>query len=482
MIYGSVCSGIGCAELAFQQLGWRCAFMSEIEDFPRAVLRARFPDVPLHGDFTTIREDEYAAIDLLVGGTPCQSFSVAGLRGGLDDDRGNLALEFLRLVDRTRPRWVVWENVPGVLSSVSHAAPDPSPPPPPVDLELDGQELETQDEYDGQELHAFECFLAGLSELGYGVAWAVLDAQHFGVPQRRRRVFVVGHSGGSWQRAAAVLFERASLRGDPPPSREARKDPADAAPGGSGSDGSGGGLSNALTNPGRRYDGESDTFVVGALAGHHPRQDLDGSTPVVAATIGSHARASGADTATIVAGTLNANGKAAGSATSQDAEAGMLVVAHSLRGEGHDASEDGSGRGVPLAIDLTQATNPDNRSQPGTVAGTLAGSSTTVTFTGSPDLADPISAHEGDTYTHEGDNFRMHNTVNQAARGVRRLTPLECERLQGLPPGHTAIEYGGKPAADSPRYRAVGNGMAVPVLEWLARRIEAVDRIPEEGP
>ena len=117
MRYGSVCSDIEAATAAWHPLGWEPAFFSEIEPFPRAVLSHHYPDVPLHGDFTTIQENEYGPIDLLVGGTPCQSFSVAGLRGGLGDDRGNLALEFLRLADRTRPRWVVWENVPGVLSS-----------------------------------------------------------------------------------------------------------------------------------------------------------------------------------------------------------------------------------------------------------------------------------------------------------------------------------------------------------------------------
>lgn len=117
MIYGSICSGIEAASVAWHPLGWRAAFLSEIEPFPRAVLQHHYPDVPLHGDFTTIREGNYAAIDLLVGGTPCQSFSVAGLRKGLDDDRGNLALEYLKLANRLRPRWLVWENVTGVLSS-----------------------------------------------------------------------------------------------------------------------------------------------------------------------------------------------------------------------------------------------------------------------------------------------------------------------------------------------------------------------------
>ena len=119
MIYGSVCSGIEAATMAWHPLGWKPSFFSEIDPFPRAVLAHHYPDVPLHHDFTTIKAGDYDSIDLLVGGTPCQSFSIAGLRGGLDDDRGNLALEYLRLADRLRPRWLVWENVPVVLSSNS---------------------------------------------------------------------------------------------------------------------------------------------------------------------------------------------------------------------------------------------------------------------------------------------------------------------------------------------------------------------------
>jgi len=187
MIYGSVCSGIEAASVAWHSLGWEAAFVSEIDNFPRAVLAHHYPEVPLHGDFTTIKDGDYRSIDLLVGGTPCQSFSIAGLRGGLDDDRGNLALEFLKLAQRLRPRWVVWENVPGVLSSNG-----------------------------GRD---FGSILAGLGEVGYGFAYRVLDAQYFGLAQRRKRVFVVGYLG-DWRRAAAVLFEPEGLRGDSAPSRE----------------------------------------------------------------------------------------------------------------------------------------------------------------------------------------------------------------------------------------------------------------------
>ena len=189
MIFGSVCSGIEAASVAWLPLGWRCAFVSEIDAFPSRVLAHHYPDVPNLGDFTAITPEQHEPIDVLVGGTPCQDFSIAGLRAGVGGDRGALSLEFLRLAGRARPRWIVWENVPGVLSS-------------------DG----------GRALGAF---LGGLAELGYGFAYRVLDAQYFGLAQRRKRVFVVAHSGGRWQRAAAVLLERESLRGHPAPGREA---------------------------------------------------------------------------------------------------------------------------------------------------------------------------------------------------------------------------------------------------------------------
>ena len=190
MQFGSVCSGIEAASMAWNPLGWRAAFVSEIERFPCEVLAARHPTTPNYGDMLTFKDWPDATINVLVGGTPCQSFSVAGLRKGLDDTRGNLMLTYLAIAARYRPRWLVWENVPGVLSSGG-----------------------------GRD---FGSFLGGLVELGYGWAYRILDAQYFNLAQRRERVFVVGCLG-SWQRAAAVLFERSSLRGDSAPSRSQGK-------------------------------------------------------------------------------------------------------------------------------------------------------------------------------------------------------------------------------------------------------------------
>jgi site-specific DNA-cytosine methylase len=179
--YLSVCSGIEAATVAWKPLGWEAAAFSDIEPFPRELLQHHYPDTPLHGDFTTIGENDYGSINLLVGGTPCQAFSVAGLRRGYKDHRGNLTLAFLQLLKRKNPKWVVWENVSGVLSH--------------------------------DKGRTFGAFLGGLGQLGYGFAYRVLDAQYFGVPQRRRRVFVVGRFR-DWRSPAKVLFEPESLSGD----------------------------------------------------------------------------------------------------------------------------------------------------------------------------------------------------------------------------------------------------------------------------
>ena len=217
MRYLSVCSGIEAASVAWHPLGWEPVAFSEIDPFASAVLASRFPSIPNLGNMENYREWNVPAFDLLVGGTPCQSFSVAGLRKGLDDPRGNLALVYLGLLDRFRPRWCVWENVPGVLSSSG-----------------------------GRD---FGAFLGGLAKLGYGFAYRVLDAQYvrveshpWAVPQRRRRVFVVGHSGGDWKRAAEVLLEPEGVRGDPPTRRQAREEAPRGARGGA----TGGGIAGTV--------------------------------------------------------------------------------------------------------------------------------------------------------------------------------------------------------------------------------------------
>lgn len=173
--YGSVCSGIEAATVAWKPLGWKAIFFSETESFPRAVLANHYPRIPLEDDFRNINPSSYDKPDLLVGGTPCQTFSYSGKRQGMDDPRGNLALEFFRLAQRLKARWIVWENVPGVLTS--------------------------------NKRKDFETILREISKCGYGFAWRILDAQYFGIPQSRRRLFLVGHSSACWQYPAAVLFD-----------------------------------------------------------------------------------------------------------------------------------------------------------------------------------------------------------------------------------------------------------------------------------
>ena len=432
LIYGSVCSGIEAASVAWAPLGWSAAFVSEIEKFPCAVLAHRFPDVPLHGDFTTIEDNQYDPIDLLVGGTPCQSFSIAGLRGGLDDDRGNLALEYLRLAQRLRPKWLVWENVPGVLSS--------------------GQ---------GRD---FGSILGGLVECGYGFAYRVLDAQYVrvdgfarAVPQRRRRVFVVGYLG-DWRRAAAVLFERESLSGHPAPSRKARERIADSLTVGA--------------NQCSGFPGDITHDVSPALVssgrGVERTGETRGQDPVIAVQA--------------VANPLTARMHKGVNTTMDE---GQTMVAHALRAEGFDASEDGTGRGtplVPMACDAKQsgvciygdrAAPLDTQSHSQAVAYSIMPMNSGKDYKArETDVSQPIMAG-GPVGGNQGGDY-------VAAQAVRRLTPTECERLQGFPDGWTAIPWRGKDAAacpDGPRYKALGNSMAVNVMRWIGQRIDAVEKI-----
>ena len=419
MRFGSVCSGIEAASVAWHPLGWRASFVSEIERFPCELLRQRWPDTPLHGDFTTIEADQYAAIDLLVGGTPCQDFSVAGLRAGMAGDRGNLTLQYLTLAGRLRPQWLVWENVPGVLSSNG-----------------------------GRD---FGSFLGGLGELGYGWAYRTLDAQHFGVPQRRRRVFVVGYFG-DWRRAAAVLFERHCLQGHSSPRRQAREGIAptlSARPTGGGGLGTdfecdGGLITHSLRADG--FDASEDgtgrgtpiipIFEAGARTGKSTDDIRAGSgigdAGDISGTIGSNAdRASGSAPMAL-----------AFSGKDHGADAGEL--APTLCAMGHSGSHANGGGQIAVAL----------RGREGGATAELS------------DLPSALRAGGGG-----GDKAHVLTGT------VRRLTPRECERLQGFEDDYTLIQYRGKPAADGPRYKALGNSMAVPVMHWIGQRIERVQGI-----
>jgi DNA (cytosine-5)-methyltransferase 1 len=437
MRYGSVCSGIEAATVAWHPLGWEPAFFSEIEPAPRSVLAHHYPDVPCHGDFTTIGADQYGSIDLLVGGTPCQSFSVAGLRGGLDDDRGNLALEFLRLAQRTRPKWLVWENVPGVLSSNG-----------------------------GRD---FGSILGGLVECGYGFAYRVLDAQYFGVAQRRRRVFVVGCLGDTAS-AAAVLFERHSLQGHSAPRREKGKEVA-------------GTIAARFGRSRNNHEELAPTLL--ARNGANGGFDLEREAAIID------------DWPAEVAPTLNAHfGDKMGLENQHiNGGAGLFVAAKCLTARGASGGTLDPENANFIACKIQGTTRPDedlicfeaNMSLQAPHVGDLYPTLTRRTHAAiafpissmnalrSPDAAKSTGLGVGQDgeamYTlTKGDH---HAVATQSA--VRRLTPRECERLQGFPDDYTLVPHRNKPMSDGPRYKALGNSMAVPVMHWIGKRIQMVE-------
>jgi DNA (cytosine-5)-methyltransferase 1 len=364
------------------------------------------------------------SIDLLCGGTPCQSFSVAGLRKGLADPRGNLMLTFGAIAARYRPEWLVWENVPGVLSSEG-----------------------------GRD---FGAFLGMLGELGYGFAYRVLDAQYFGLAQRRKRVFVVGCLG-DWCSAAAVLFERHSLQGHPAPSRQAGQR-----------------VANSLVDRPDRGGGNSEgqRLIANPLPGHHPRADLDNDTyvPVPHAAISpaikarDHKGASsdgdgdGAILVPMVAPPcLTQNyGK---QPDNSDTSAGPMLVPIAVRTANTSANGHGVSEGVAHTLDQAQGQAIAFAHQGG-------GKQTSLGFDPAAGTVQTLGANQ---------------TPAIAGTQVRRLTPRECARLQGFPDDYLDITFRGKPAADSPKYKALGNSWAVPVVRWIGRRIDLVNELATEA-
>ena len=543
MRYLSVCSGIEAVSVAWQPLGWQPAMFAEIDPFCCWLLRSRYrASRPIFmpsphdaasrkeakqrtaairnivalpadgavinaGDFTRIGKHDVGTIDLLAGGTPCQSFSIAGLRAGLDDPRGNLTIEFARLADRLRPLWVVWENVPGVLS---------------ID--------------DGR---TFGVFLRMLVECGYGVAYRVLDAQFFGVPQRRRRVFVVGYLG-DWRVAAAIFLEWHGLSGYPPPRREARKD---LAPTLSARAHGGGGLgtdfdlddglirqlafggnntsgpidvataANACSSASGRMDFETETFIAHSLSADGFDASEDGTgrgIPLIAGTLSTRYGASSgrdlSDSSALLPIAFNLRGRDGGampesadaasvraasggssnsyvafSAKDHGADAGD--IAPTLRGMGHDNSHANGGGQLAIAVTLhgsdgtasTASYTEISTSLSARAPGGIENSATTAVLQELPaasPLTDSYGKQAGSCDTSSGPPNLLHSQM-----AVRRLTPRECERLQGFPDDYTLVEYRGKLAADGPRYRALGNSMAVPVMRWIGQRIAAVHEI-----
>ena len=482
--FGSLFSGVEAASLAWVPLGMEPAFYAEVDPFCCELLKQRHPGVPNLGDVNAgdfaERAKALGPIDVLVGGSPCQSFSTAGKRGGFADARGNLTLRYYQIVEELRPAWLVWENVPGVLSQ------------------------------DGG--RAFGAVLGRVEELGYGWAYRVLDARFFGVPQRRRRVFVVGRLGDA-KRAAAVLFEQEGEGRNLAAGRAAWE----GAPG------------TAASSPGGvRVFRDSGTQCWAEGVGQVKAST--GSEPtgagLVVAAFGGNRTAGEIDAAT----SLSVKNRL-------DFESDTLVVCatggqtHALTSIGGDASEDGTGQGTPVvAIDLRQASrgDKDTNNRPGGSSGgptgtgiadagdpafTVSSRGQAVAFTqnqrdevrligGDGQTAGSLSSDSGMKQTNyiasavaftepgrkdgaetecqeelayclrnsgEGGRSTDRQVAYEAGRTyhVRRLTPRECERLMGFPDDYTLVNYRGKPAKDAPRYRAIGNSMVVNVMAWI---------------
>ncbi len=463
MIYGSVCSGIEAATVAWGPLGWKAAWFSEIEKFPCAVLEHHYPDVPNLGDMTRIHDHEKfkrTNIDILVGGTPCQSFSVAGLRKGMEDPRGNLALVYLSIADRTRPPWLVWENVPGVLSS--------------------------------NEGRDFGAFLGALAELGYGWAYRVLDAQYFGVPQRRRRVFVVGYLG-DWRRAASVLFERESLSGYSPPRREEGERVAPC-------------LSQSLKGSGGIGMSDQELFSQGGGGLHwscyenHPNDSRITDHGDMSPALTQRGGTGGGNLPLVMAHGQGGAEICRDGSPSLTCNHEAPILARPLRAQAQHSHREDSDNLITVAIRTAQ-TSANGCGVSEDVAHTLDGvKGQAVAFSASQDpdvsveVAHPLLAQH---------NGRSNGVAQNMT--VRRLTPRECERLQGFPDGYTRIpwrvwqecqrkgwsyeaelmkrglrlrEPTTEDCPDGPRYKALGNSMAVPVMRWIGERIQKV----EDGP
>ena len=409
--YLSVCSGIEAATVAWHELGFNPVGYSEIEPFPAAVLANHYPHVPNFGDMTKFKEWNLDSngIDLLVGGTPCQSFSVAGLRKGLDDPRGNLALTYCSMLDHFRPTWFIWENVPGVLSSNG-----------------------------GRD---FGSFLGAVAQLGYGFAYRVLDAQYFGVAQRRRRVFVVGHLG-DWRPAAAVLFERQSLCRDTAPSREARKEVAKC----------------LTTGVGQRYDPETESLI--------PSYGMDLSQKAEGISFKE-------EIATTICGLKHPGHGNHVLQPSHDPMAVAHPVAYAFDGLSSNSMKSANPNSGCNKVDVSKTLDTSRGLDPSCNQGGISVVQPVV----APSLTasnDPSRSPQSSEVTQQV------AAVHAASMAVRRLTPIECERLQGFPDGYTAIPWRKKSSEecpDGPRYKALGNSMAVPVMRWIGQRIKMVDEL-----
>ena len=396
MRYISVFSGIEAATVGWHDLGWTPVAFADIDEFPSAVLAYHYPTVPNVGDVVDVDWEQYKGkADLIVGGSPCQSFSHAGRRLGLDDPRGNLALHYLRIVRAVQPKWFVYENVPGLLSS------------------SEGEDFAT--------------FLGEVAKLGYGFAYRVLDAQYFGVPQRRRRVFVVGCADGDWRSAAAVLFDKESLCGDLASSKEKRQG------------------TSLFIGESVRNDSSDRRRIVFESHGQDSRIKEVNVSPTLAAKIHK-----GSGDIPLVKESIPIHDKA---------------TRHKGGGEGRNDDGASNFLGVGNKTDPMYSLTTNDQHM--------------VFQAAKEDRADSLTAG---MYHRNGINNQDlvtngHLLIHPKSI-VRRLTPTECERLQGFPDGYTQIAWKGKPVEECPashRYKALGNSMAVPAMKWIGERIDMLD-------
>jgi len=506
MNYLSVCSGVEAATVAWHDLGFKPIAFSEIEKFPSEVLKHHYPTIPNMGDMTKYKEwNLNEPINLLVGGTPCQSFSVAGLRKGLEDPRGNLALTYVGILDKFRPKWCIWENVPGVLSSNG-----------------------------GRDLGSF---LGALAELGYGFAYRVLDAQYFGVPQRRRRIFVVGCLG-DWESPAKVLFESSCLLRDTPPSRQKRKEVTGFTSSSFGGYGEGvgtvrasggdlGGGSETLVTFDRQSSGEYGTQQVASTVA---ARDYKSASDLIAKVYETHPADSRIKEMGDVSQTVTSRwGTGGGNVPLVQSIAVQDVSGREKKQNGKGWSEDGvsytvdthATQGVAYAFEpgiakreggdsrFSEELSPTLRREMGDnqVAVAYSFNHSQQSMMVGENLASPLMSRDYkdpqavlEAYSLREDakanNFsatplevtpalqalrpsvQSHHaqTFVSQSMAVRRLTPVECERLQGFPDGYTNIPWRGKDESpDGQRYKAMGNSMAVPVMKWIGKRIQEVD-------
>lgn len=511
MKYLSICSGIEAASVAFEPLGWRPLAFSEIEAFPRAVLQHHYPDTPLHGDFTVLKDEPWIVdADMLCGGTPCQAFSVAGNRQSLADDRGNLTLQFVLLADAidhlrsTAGRdnaWILWENVPGVLSThdnafgaflgglVGRSAPIPEP----------------QDGWTGAGV------VDGPTRCA---AWRILDAQHFGLAQRRKRVFVLARGGaGRWAVADALLPIIESSRWHPAPSRSTGERVARATQEGAGGDVEGVDYEN---NPvwagepmgplmkGSPTGGGRPLPVVAFAQNTRDEVRFQGDGDIC----GTLAAEPGMKQTTYVAfdPTLSSRPSGGGGlGTDFDLDGGLIEVL-AIRNSGRDSDMREGRNGTTMQADIMftlQAQQQHSVAYPiqecNVSRANLNGTGTGIGEEGDPmftlQAAQPygvcaslslrtrdgvVSAELGEpdvaNALRGSDGGRAGEGAGAVLNGmqVRRLTPVECCRLQGFPDDYLDITYRGKPAADGPKYKALGNSWAVPVVRYIGERIKAV--------